>query len=258
MRRRRAVAPEIAEYRTPPTQRVSPGWLPAGRRVYALGDVHGEAAALREVFARIAADLAARPAAAEIVLLGDYIGHGPDSAGVLALLCAGGPAPLIALRGDHEQRLLDALAGSAPDATDFRADGGAAALASWGIAADAPAAEWPAYIPPAHQALLRGLKLSHRAGGYLFVHAGLRPGVALPRQLRADVLGIRLPFLTAETDFGAVVVHGHSVTAEPEITAHRIGLDTGAGLGGALTCAVLEGSTIAWFAAPTPLTAGTG
>ncbi len=244
-------APTVAEYAAPRVTGAAPGWLPPGRRVYAVGDVHGCADALRAVFASIAADLAARPSAAEIVLLGDYIGYGPDSAGVLSLLAAGGPAPLLALRGDHEQRLLDAVSGSAPDATDFRADGGQAALASWGIGADAPAAEWPARIPAAQLAFLRGLRLSHRAGSYLFVHAGLRPGVAVSRQRRTDVLTIRRPFLTVESDFGAIIVHGHSVTPAPEVTARRIGLDTGAGLGGALTYAVLEGETIACFAVPT-------
>ncbi len=250
MVRRLVRPPSVAEYTAPRAAGAAPGWLPPGRRVYAVGDVHGSAEALRAVFARITADLAARPVAAEIVLLGDYIGYGPDSAGVLALLATGGPAPLIALRGDHEQRLLDALSGSAPDATDFRAEGGEVALASWGIAADVPASDWSARIPAAQLTFLRSLKLSHRAGSYLFVHAGLRPGVALSRQRRADILTIRLPFLTAETDFGAVVVHGHSVTPAPEITAQRIGLDTGAGLGGALTCAVLEGETISCFAVP--------
>ncbi len=251
MRRRRGLAPEVAEYAPPPARRIAPGWLPPGRRVYAVGDVHGEAAALREVFARIAADLGARPAAAEIVLLGDYIGHGPDSAGVLDLLAAGGPAPLVALRGDHDQRLLDALAGSAPDGTDFRADGGAGALAQWGIPAGLPPARWAEHIPPAQRAFLRATRLWHRAGGYLFVHAGVRPGVALARQIRADLLTIRHPFLTAEAALGAAVIHGHSPVPAPEITAHRVNLDTGAGLGGALTWAVLEGETIACFATPT-------
>ena len=248
----------MADYAPPRARGAAPGWLPPGRRVYAVGDIHGSAVALRAVFAAIAADLMARPAAAEIVLLGDYLGHGPDSAGVLRLLAAGGPAPLIALRGDHDQRLLDALAGSAPDATDFRADGGAGALAQWGIPAGLAPARWAERIPAEQVAFLRATRLWHRAGGYLFVHAGVRPGVALARQLRADLLTIRQPFLTAEADVGAVVVHGHSPVPVPEIGAHRVNLDTGAGLGGALTWAVLEGETIACFAVPTLVTEGTG
>ncbi|MDE2006650.1 MAG: serine/threonine protein phosphatase [Rhodospirillales bacterium] len=252
--RRRADPGPVAEYAPRADAGPAPGWLPAGMRVYAIGDVHGCAATLAGLFARIGADLRARPAAAEIVLLGDYIGHGPDSAGVLALLAGDPPVPgarLIALRGDHEQRLLDAMAGSAPDATDFLHEGGAAALASWGIAPGTPPDAWAAHLPPAQRTFLRGLALSHRAGGYLFVHAGLRPGVALARQRRADVLGIREPFLSEPASFGTVVVHGHSVRPAPEIEAGRIGLDTGAGFGGALSCAVLEGETIALWAAST-------
>ncbi len=252
---------EVAEWAPPVTAgadaplafRPAPGWLPPGRRVYAIGDIHGCAAALSAVLARIRADLAARPAAAELVLLGDYIAHGPDTSAVLDLLA--GPPPvsgarLIALRGDHDQRLLHALAGDAPEATDFLAEGGMASLASWGIPPATPPAAWAARLPPAHLAFLRGLRLSHRAGGYVFVHAGLRPGVALARQLRADLLTIRQPFLSEPASFGAVVVHGHSVAPAPAIEAGRIGLDTGAGLGGTLSCAVLEDEAIALFSVP--------
>ena len=262
-RRLRAV-PAIAEWAPsgPPSGldaplafRSAPGWLPAGQRVYAIGDVHGCAAALAALLGAIRADLAARPVArADLVLLGDYIDYGPDSAGVLTALS--GPAPvagarLIALRGDHEQMLLDALAGDAPAATDWRAAGGGASLDSWGIPRDTPPAAWGARLPPAQLTFLRGLALSHRAGGYLFVHAGLRPGVPLARQRRDDVLGIRQPFLSEPTSFRVVVVHGHSVAPAPVIDAGRIGLDTGAGLGGILSAAVLEDDRIACLAVPT-------
>ena len=164
---------------------------------------------------------------------------------------AGGGGELIALRGDHEQMLLDALAGDAPAATDWRAAGGGASLDSWGILRDTPPAAWEARLPPAQLAFLRGLALSHRAGEYLFVHAGLRPGVALARQRRDDVLSIRQPFLSEPASFGVVVVHGHSVAPAPAIEAGRIGLDTGAGLGGPLSAAVLEDDRIACLSVPT-------
>ncbi|MBW4090787.1 MAG: serine/threonine protein phosphatase [Proteobacteria bacterium] len=234
--------------------RPAPGWLPAGRRVYAIGDVHGCAAALGVLLGAIRADLTARPVGrASIVLLGDYIDYGPDSAGVIDRLAAPLPgAEVVALRGDHEQMLLDALAGDAPAATDWLAAGGGASLASWGIPPGTPRAAWPALVPAAHRAFLEQLALSYRAGSYLFVHAGLRPGVALARQRRDDVLGIRAPFLSEPAAFGVVVVHGHSVAAAPFIGAARIGLDTGAGLGGALSCAVLEDERIACLTVPTP------
>ena len=244
------------------TFRPAPGRLPPGTRVYAIGDVHGCADALARLLDAIRADLAARPAArATLVLLGDLIDHGPDSAGVIALLANGAPVPgaaLVALCGDHERMLLDALAGDTAAATDWLAAGGGSSLRSWGVPADLPRAAWAARLPPAQLGFLRGLRLSHRAGDYLFVHAGLRPGLPPARQRAEDLLSIRHPFLSEPADFGVVVVHGHSVSPVPEIAAHRIGLDTGAGLGGMLSCAVLEEDRIACLAVAAPLGAPLG
>ena len=113
-----------------------------------------------------------------------------------------------------------------------------------------PHTAWPGRLPAALIAFLRRLRLSHRAGGYIFVHAGLRPGVAVARQRATDLLCIREPFLSEPADFGAVVVHGHSVAPDAVITPHRIGIDTGAGLGGTLCCAVLEQDRIALVSVP--------
>ena len=249
-------APRLAAAGDALAFRPAPGRLPPGTRVYAIGDVHGCAAALGRMLATIRADLAARPAApATLVLLGDLIDHGPDSAGVIDLLAAGAPVPgaaLVALCGDHERMLLDALGGESAAATDWLEAGGGASLRSWGLAEDLPRGEWAASLPPAQLDFLRRLRLSHRAGDYLFVHAGLRPGVPPARQRAEDLLSIRQPFLSEPADFGVVVVHGHSVAPAPEIGAHRIGLDTGAGLGGVLSCAVLEEDRIACLAVPTP------
>jgi serine/threonine protein phosphatase 1 len=231
----------------------APAWLPRGRRVYAIGDVHGCLNQLRELHAAITTDLAARPtAAAVLVHLGDYIDHGPDSAGVVALLAAGPPVPgvpTINLLGDHERMLVDALAGDRAAATDWLWAGGRGALASWGLDPALPREEWGSALPAAHVAFLRGLALHHREGEYLFAHAGIRPGVPLPRQTVDDLTTIRQPFLFTEQNLGHVVVHGHSNTPQPVIGVNQIGLDTGAGMGGKLTCAVLEDDLIGLIAA---------
>jgi serine/threonine protein phosphatase 1 len=232
--------------------RTAPGWLPRGRRVYAIGDVHGCKLQLVALHAAIEADLVARPSdAALLIHLGDYIDLGPDSAGVIELLAAGPPMPnvtTINLRGDHEHMLCQALAGDRAAATDWLWSGGRDALASWGIDADLPREAWEAALPPRHVAFLRNLVWSHREGDYLFVHAGIRPGVALARQARDDLLTIRQPFLWTEQDLGVVVVHGHSTNPAPVVAANRIGLDTGAGNGGKLTCAVLEDDRVGFMA----------
>jgi serine/threonine protein phosphatase 1 len=222
----------------------APGSLPRGRRVYAVGDIHGCLDKLVALHALIAADFSARPTgSAVLVHLGDYIDQGPDSAGVVALLSAGPPVagvPVVNLLGDHERMLLDALDGDRAAATDWLWAGGKEALAGWGLNSELPREEWAGALPAAHVAWLRSLVLTHREGGYLFVHAGIRPGVALEEQSRDDLTTMRHPFLSTEQDLGVVVVHGHSSGPSVALTGNRIGLDTGAGVGGRLTCAVLE------------------
>jgi serine/threonine protein phosphatase 1 len=200
----------------------------------------------------IAADFATRPTkSALLVHLGDYINQGPDSAGVLSLLAAGPPVPgigMLNLMGDHERMLLDALNGDRAAATDWLWAGGGESLPSWGLNPALPREDWPAALPAAHIALLRSLVLTHREGDYLFVHAGIRPGVAPDAQSRDDLTTMRQPFLSTEQNLGVVVVHGHSSVPSVQITPNRISLDTGAGMGGRLTCAVLQDDVIGLLA----------
>jgi serine/threonine protein phosphatase 1 len=230
----------------------APGQLPRGRRVYAVGDIHGRRDKLTALHAVIAADFSQRPTgAAVLVHLGDYIDQGPDSAGVVGLLSAGPPITGMAavnLLGDHERMLLDGLSGDRAAATDWLWAGGTEALASWGLPPDLPRDQWEAALPPAHVAWLRSLALMHREADYLFVHAGIRPALPLSDQSRDDLVTIRQPFLSTEADYGFVVVHGHSSAPSVHIGPNRIGLDTGAGIGGKLTCAVLEDDLVALLA----------
>lgn len=222
----------------------SPGLLAPGRRIYAIGDIHGQLGRLQALHAAIAEDLSRRPIRQPLLIhLGDYIDEGPDPAGVLAVLAAGEPVhgvPTINLMGDHERTALDALDGDAPSATDWLHAGGAATLRGWGIDPASPRATWRACVPADQLQFLRGLALRHRADDYLFVHAGIRPGVPMARQDSDDLLRIRQPFLYSDRHFPAVVVHGHTPAPAPVLRQNRIGLDTGAGIGGMLTCAVLE------------------
>ncbi len=232
----------------------APATLPPGRRIYAVGDVHGCLEQLTELHALIAADLAARPAAApELVHLGDLVDRGPDSAEVVDLLAGGPPIPglpTVNLMGNHEHMLLSALVASDPEAAQLWMDnGGEASLMSWDVPQDAAPAAWAEHIPRRHLLFLRDLAVSHRVGPYLFVHAGVRPGVPLDRQARYDMLWIREPFLSHAGDLGAVVVHGHTPRPEPELRANRIGIDTAAVMGGMLTCAVLEANRVAFIQA---------
>jgi len=224
---------------------LSPARLPPGRRIYAIGDVHGCDATLAAIHADIAADLLARPVASPLLIhLGDYIDRGPDSSQVIARLMRGPPVPgteVLNLMGNHEHMMLSVLAEADPEmARLWLRNGGDASLRSWGLEPDDSPSAWRHQLPTPHLAFLRGLSLHHLEGEFLFVHAGVRPGVPLARQTSDDLMWIREPFLSFAGDFGVVVVHGHTPGADPVIRKNRIGIDTGAVLGGRLTCLVLE------------------
>lgn len=227
----------------------APGRMPEGLRVYAIGDVHGCASRLRRLHRQIAEDWSARPIArCVLVHLGDYIDRGPDSAGVLDLLC--GPPPIAAaenilLRGNHEAMMLDCLAAGPGTAAEdlWLWNGGDATVASYGVTDGLP------QPPPAHLHLLRGLRLSWEVGDFLFVHAGIDPRRPLEAQRSQDMLWIREPFLSWPRPLPRIIVHGHTPARAPEMRLNRIGIDTGAVGGGPLTCLVLEAGRMRFLSA---------
>ncbi|MBL6457645.1 serine/threonine protein phosphatase [Belnapia sp. T6] len=244
---------------TPRLGQLAPGNLPAGWRIYAVGDVHGCVDQLTALHALIGEDARARPAErVTLIHLGDYVDRGPDSAGVLRRLEEAGDALLggipgefevVNLLGNHEVMMLDACDPQAhPGALPFWLEnGGAATLTSYGANPEDPAA--CTAVPPDHLAQLGGFPLQYEAGDYLFVHAGVRPGIPQERQDPFDLVWIREPFLSFEGDLPLVVVHGHTPAEVPVVRPHRIGIDTGACFGGPLTCLVLEGHRMRFISA---------
>ncbi|HEY1412794.1 MAG TPA: metallophosphoesterase family protein [Rhodopila sp.] len=230
----------------------APATLPPGERVYAVGDIHGCLDRLVALHERIAEDIAARPTErVTLVHLGDYVDRGADSAQVVDWLINQPPVPadaIVNLMGNHEHMMLSAVVGADPEAPgQWLANGGADSLLSWGISRAVPPSEWAGQIPRQHLLFLRDLAIRHRVGPYFFVHAGVRPGVKLDQQSRQDMMWIREPFLSSRADHGAVVVHGHTPKREPIVQPNRIAIDTGAVLGGALTCVVLEADKLAFL-----------
>lgn len=226
--------------------------IPPGQRVYAIGDVHGCRDLLVQLHAEIARHDAALPRAEVTVIhLGDLVDRGEDSAGAVGAVMAGPPIPgaaHVVLMGNHERLMLDAvLRGDVEAAAIWRRNGGDAALESWGVPRRARVQDWKDLIPREALDYLNRCPLTHRIGDTLFVHAGIRPGVPLERQSPHDLLWIREPFLSWTDPLPVRVVHGHTPTRMPEILPHRIGIDTGAVMGGRLTCAVLERSTVAFI-----------
>lgn len=233
-------------------------WIvPDGRRVYAVGDVHGRLDLLRDLTGQIACDDAARaPAQTTIVFLGDLVDRGPDSCGVVEFLMnfAEQVPDCVLLGGNHDDVFVRAVDGEHEAVSLLHRIGGRETALSYGIAADeydrGTFADLGVLlkerVPRAHVAFLRSFNEWHRIGDYLFVHAGIRPGVAMGEQRPSDLRWIRRGFLDHAECHGMMIVHGHTVTDEPEFKTNRIGIDTGAFKSGKLTAVGLE-STGRWL-----------
>lgn len=193
-------------------------------RLLAVGDIHGQLAKLRELMERV------RPLPGErIVFLGDYIDRGPEAKGVIDFLLdfSRGHPRAIFLRGNHEAMFLDFLDGRAQEL--YLYNGGLRTLESY--------REGKSYrIPERHWQFLRGLPLCHEEQDFIFVHAGLRPGLSLQEQDPRDLLWIRGDFIDSGCSWGKTVVFGHTPMPSPLFLEGKIGLDTGAGQGGRLSC----------------------
>lgn len=189
-----------------------------------------------------------------VVYLGDYVDRGLESRQVIEMLLNDRlpDVQTVHLMGNHDAWLLSFLIDAQVGPSWLRY-GGDVTLFSYGVRVardeDDPKsfaalqAELREKIPQEHVDFLRELELSFQTGDYLFVHAGIRPGVPITQQLADDMLWIREPFLSWKQDFGKVVVHGHTVEAEPVVRRNRIGIDTGACWTGRLTSLVLEEGT---------------
>lgn len=217
-------------------------------RVYAIGDIHGRLDLLADIEARIAGDLAADPAENPLICyLGDYVDRGPDSAGVIDHLIRSAGIDRIFLMGNHEDRMLRVMKNGPANGPGWAAYGARETLMSYGIDLPAAPEDWTALsadlrqaVPEAHRAFLRDLRPSWRWRQYFFAHAGVDPDRPLDAQSGRDLMWIRDPFLQSGRDFGAIVVHGHTIHPTPEFRPNRIGIDTGAYRSGILTAVALE------------------
>ena len=222
---------------------------------YAIGDIHGHIDLLHRAHDLIAAD-----GGGTVVHLGDLVDRGPDSRGVVEYLRAGLAAgrPWVVLKGNHDRMFTRFLNDPKQPEPGLRSDlswlhpglGGAATLASYGVrnAGDRPVAPVHAdavqVVPPDHRAFLSALPVLHRTDDAVFVHAGIRPGVALDRQAETDLVWIRAGFLDDPRDHGTLIVHGHTALDAPTHYGNRLNIDSGAAYGGPLTAVVLEGGLV--------------
>ena len=235
--------------------------VPANMRVYAVGDIHGCSAVLDLLHRQIESDSKNYSGDGHIVYLGDFTDRGPDSRGVLERMLHGVPEGLHPhyVRGNHDQAVLAFL--EDPESYRvWRSFGGAETLVSYGVRP--PLYNSPEHmmvardaferaLPAEHLKFLQDLELKLTIGDYVFVHAGIRPGVSLDRQSEDDLLWIREDFLFSTAEHEKIVVHGHTPLPSPVRTSNRISVDTGAYATGILTAAVLEGTTCRFLQAAT-------
>lgn len=234
----------------------------AGELVYAIGDIHGRYDLLTELLDMIVADAAARMRGRVpvLILCGDYVDRGPDSARVLTAIDwirRDGRMRLHAIKGNHEAAFLNFLA-DPQDGGAWLGFGGDATLLSYDVRPPADFQDIPDLtrarddllerMPAAHLRVLQELELMVMMDDYAFVHAGIRPGVPLAKQKPEDLLWIRAPFLDHVGPLEKRIVHGHSwIEPAPEIYDNRIGLDTGAYQTGVLTAARIEDHEVQIF-----------
>jgi serine/threonine protein phosphatase 1 len=238
-----------------------PATVPAGRRVYAVGDIHGRADLLLRLLDDLRRDaqqgeFEGRPI---LIFLGDYVDRGFQSRDVIDILLSDAVSPFETyfLKGNHEAAMLQFL--NDPSIGPRWAEyGGAETLVSYGIQPPRTRTaldDWSRasddlkrILPHNHLHFLSNLDISVRIGDYVFVHAGVRPGVPLDQQSEYDMLWIRDDFLSDRKPLGAVIVHGHTPTSTPHKDSRRVGLDTGAYLSGRLTAARFEHDSVEFIA----------
>ena len=228
--------------------------LPAGLRVYAIGDIHGRLDLLNQLLSLINTDVAQFPAIRPVyVFLGDYIDRGHWSRETIdRLIEHAHEHESVFLKGNHESIAISCLSDRTMIDQWLRL-GGMETLSSYGVAPDLFANRKQAAgtqlafhnaLPQSHFRFLRNLRESFASGDFFFVHAGVKPDVDLAHQTEKDLLWIRHEFLLSSRDFGKIIIHGHTPTLEIELRSNRINIDTGAFATGRLTCLVIEGETL--------------
>ena len=224
--------------------------------IYAIGDIHGHLGLLQAAHELIADDIA-RHGAGPVVHVGDLVDRGPDSRGVIDFLLTGiaGGSDWVVLKGNHDRMFARFLRDPWEPEPGLRAElswlhprlGGPDTLRSYGVAnaGDRPVAkvhaEALAAVPQAHVDFLATRPSLCPLGDCAFVHAGIRPGIALDQQVETDLVWIREPFLSEATSHGPLIVHGHTAIDAATHYGNRLNLDSGAAYGGPLSAVVIEG-----------------
>ena len=202
------------------------------KKIFAIGDIHGSYDRLKTLMDKIPIDFSRDT----LVFIGDYIDRGPHSVEVVDyLMQLKNRVPgVIFLKGNHEDMLDKFINGD--DRFTYLLNGGQQTLDSY-LTKPVQSDFYP--IPPDHMDFFKSLRLFYETEEFIFVHAGLRPRVPLESQKPQDLLWIRDKFVSTKYDFGKRVIFGHTPLKNPLVEPNKIGIDTGAVYGNALTCVQL-------------------
>jgi serine/threonine protein phosphatase 1 len=210
--------------------------------VYAIGDLHGCPDELEVLL-----DALAPGADDTVVFLGDYVDRGPAVRALVdrLLRLRDEPFASVFLRGNHEDMLLSYLGVAGRHGDVYLENGGGMTLASYGVPAGTSGAATLPLFPAEHLAFFRECRLQYLTGSFLFVHAGIRPGIPLGEQHEEDLLWIREEFFSRPHALPYTVVFGHTPTREARVELpYRIGLDTGLVYGNKLSCLDVDGQRL--------------
>ena len=201
------------------------------KKLFAIGDIHGCASKLKNILDKVHIN-AKRDT---LVFIGDYIDRGPDSKKVIDIILnvKRHMADVVCLIGNHEHMLINYYL-HGMDEEMFFANGGDITAHDYGLKRTDRRVKMN--IPDEHLDFYRSLLPYYETDQFIFVHAGLRPGIPLSRQHMDDIIWIRNDFINSTYNFGKKVVFGHTPLAKPLIELNKIGIDTGAVYGGKLTC----------------------
>ncbi|MEM9469319.1 MAG: metallophosphoesterase [Pseudomonadota bacterium] len=239
--------------------------IPEGKRIYAIGDIHGYADELAAMHDLIRADFDSNPIdQAEIVYIGDYIDRGPKNDEVIQMLIEREldepDFKHVFLRGNHENAMLEFMDNPKGPRKDWLDWGGLTTIINYGVQPDmnkplSAQAEDIAEglrekVPNSHLEFMKNSIFTYESGGYLFVHAGIKPGIPLEKQKPSDLIMIRKGFLDYHDLHSHRIVHGHTSVKEIDVLANRINIDTGLYYGRHLTAAVLEGGDLRILTVP--------
>lgn len=226
--------------------------------VFAVGDVHGRLDLVQDAERKILARAAETEKLRLVIYLGDYVDRGPDSRRVLDHLMTPLPHPFqrICICGNHDDAFFQFVTSKKFDRR-WLEFGGDATLRSYGIDSNYILQTSPdgaelrrlvkTEIPPAHLMFLKNAPTAIRCGRYLFVHAGVMPGLPLEEQDDMDLMWMREPFLSSGPEMDVTVVHGHTATQDVVFGPGRIGVDTGAYMTNKLSVLHIENQRLSVF-----------